>query len=628
MNLRRFAVAALITARAAVAAEDPVSFDYLHIEANSGAASGGHAAVCFAESCFHFQHTPGGLIRLHRDSAGDLDHTYRVLENRTIHVRRVPLSTRDYERLHAAFDSLYRTQARQFEVLEALKEETQFLEMFAARQEGRSPVPTLHLPATAFFVADEERPRPAEGSRSVLVKSLAARLRRIHGNDALSRRAAALQAELRHLAYTPAALPPLQRDAWPRRPVGLAQRQRELATAMVAVEALRSASSPRQKTLRSTGHDEFSLDADEVRTLRAYATRLRESLTRLFSSPRPDWGYPMLVGMARLHAVEASVRSQRLVVVDVFREDAALVDAQTLSQHAGVFSAMREERRQDLVATRLAFFADANADELHWSRLETAANRFIEIDAALRHGRPLRLHHQTLVPAGSARRRDWPLPDLTEAQVAAATEQARRQERMYATELKSLYPYDLLRRNCVTELLRTIDAALGDGGPDRKRARPGAARLAVDGTLNFIPFVAARALQGQFAAVEAIERPSYRRTEVGRMQQRENPTLVRMRESNVFTSRVYAHNGDDGAFLFFTDDEFFLRPLLGVANLAFGLATTVAGTVTLPLDGGTTALAGIEGALFSFPEIAFVALRKGSFAFAPRSWARNAHDDA
>ena len=92
-------------------------------------------------------------------------------------------------------------------------------------------------------------------------------------------------------------------------------------------------------------------------------------------------------------------------------------------------------------------------------------------------------------------------------------------------------------------------------------------------------------------------------------------------------TRVYAHNRDDGAFLFFTDDEFFLRPLLGVANLAFGLATTVAGTVTLPLDGGKTARAGIEGALFSFPEIAFAALRKGSFAFAPRSWARSARDN-
>jgi hypothetical protein len=65
------------------------------------------------------------------------------------------------------------------------------------------------------------------------------------------------------------------------------------------------------------------------------------------------------------------------------------------------------------------------------------------------------------------------------------------------------------------------------------------------------------------------------------------------------------------------------RPLYGIANLAVGIGGTLAGIAWLPVDHGATLRAGLNGALFSVPELAFINIRKGSFAFAPRHWMGN-----
>jgi hypothetical protein len=92
---------------------------------------------------------------------------------------------------------------------------------------------------------------------------------------------------------------------------------------------------------------------------------------------------------------------------------------------------------------------------------------------------------------------------------------------------------------------------------------------------------------------------------------------VYLRESNTLTSTVYHPVDGDSAFLFFTDDTVALRPLFGTVNLLVGIADSALGLVTWPSDAGARLLAGLRGALFSLPELAFVNIRKGSMAWAP-----------
>jgi hypothetical protein len=120
-------------------------------------------------------------------------------------------------------------------------------------------------------------------------------------------------------------------------------------------------------------------------------------------------------------------------------------------------------------------------------------------------------------------------------------------------------------------------------------------------------------VQGGYAVSDVVTLPSYRRTELGRMYERQNPLWVFVRESNTLTSTLYKKPPEDSAFLFFTDDAVAARPIFGALNVIAGLGVAAAGLATLPLDRGALLTSGIKGALFSLPELAFFNIRKGSF---------------
>jgi hypothetical protein len=200
------------------------------------------------------------------------------------------------------------------------------------------------------------------------------------------------------------------------------------------------------------------------------------------------------------------------------------------------------------------------------------------------------------------------VPDVGTDDLADAATRARGAEEHFAERLQRRYGYDLITRNCVSEIFRTMDAP----GAEERRVDPG-------WSLEFIPFVSEQAVNATWNVVQRTTLPSYRRARLDEMYARERALRVRLRESNVFTSTVYRRNAEDSLFVFFTDDVVALRPVFGVVNLAAGLGAVAAGLPLLPLDRGHVLWAGARGALFSLPELAFVSLRKGSFDHVPRA---------
>jgi hypothetical protein len=127
--------------------------------------------------------------------------------------------------------------------------------------------------------------------------------------------------------------------------------------------------------------------------------------------------------------------------------------------------AHRRETLRELEAIAAADLADARRElveappsELALARVEATGNRLVELERALESGASLRLLAGPLLPVRPA---TWQQPEAaaTNAVVAAALEAAHRRERRFARAFASLHAYDLIRRNCVTELFRTIEEA-------------------------------------------------------------------------------------------------------------------------------------------------------------------------
>src|SRR5262249_8955639 len=239
--------------------------------------------------------------------------------------------------------------------------------------------------------------------------------------------------------------------------------------------------------------------------------------------------------------------------------------------------------------------------------VEEAGNRLLELRAAVAEDRDLRVSADPLVPSRGAPWPDVVVPDVTAEELGESLTRVTAAERRFADHLDRRCGYNLVTHNCVSELFQTVDTAHVELG----------GRIDPTRSLDFIPFLSARAVNDAWPVAEETTLRSYRRTRLDDMYGQENPLRVWLRECNVLTSTIYSRNADDSFFVFFTDDVVAPRPLLGTVNLVAGLGAAAAGVPLLPFDGGRMLVAGVRGAVFSLPELAFVNLRKGSFDHVP-----------
>lgn len=607
---------------ASATADAPTYFEYLHIEANSGSASGGHAAVCFDDRCFHFQQLQDGLIRLQRESAARLDHTYRALGNRPIHAYRVAASAARRASALAAFEDAYQRQESDFTPLETLQEDGRLLDHLRATSEAEQArrLSSFDVPGSGYFFADQPGSEPHSSkdhtigdgyARSETIDHIAARIRARYGPHRLETDAAQLRRAIGNLLN--ASGPSTTDDAiraGERLPApGFAERYRDLLSALLAIEVLQTALPLAPRSTITAPRAGIAAGQSDSQAVRRFRANLEDSLVELYASRRRDWGYPMLIGLARAAAFEAAARGEP-VLLDVFATDAMQLSPAELAPHRRALQALLSERHADTTAAWTAFIAAP--DEMTWSRFETAANLAADLQGALDRDLPLRVHHDMPVPVKSAARRDWPRPEADPSTLQRAAGLTHERTAQRTEELAAAYGYDLVRRNCVTEILDRIDSA--------SAAHEGVSPAPPLATaLRFIPFVSAHVVASQ-PGVMQVDRPSYRQHVLAKLRSDDASALLRWRESNTLTTTIYESNAQDPLFLFFTDDTIAWRPLLGLVNLVYATAAIPPALLLAPADAGITLGRALNGVASSLPELAFINLRKGSIPFVPRAW--------
>lgn len=599
-------LAGLLAAAPAWAAPPP-TIDFVYADANEGGASGGHSAIRFGDQVFHYEYAPP-VVRLRRDYFEGIKYRYTVLDNRSLLLQRVRVTPETYQLLLDEFTRRYFDQERDLRVYASLVADRRLLEALQGGRRGQRAASPVVVEGAGYF--DTASPEAVGEPVAPALVRLRERIAGAHGPAFIQESMGRLHRGLR--ALDPAAS-------------GFAERYQDGLTALQALEVLREARPLRPDAYAGDGAGGPVLEPAERETIVILSEALEAGLVRLVQSSRPDWGFPLLVGMARLAALDESRQRGRWMPLDVFPADAVVVRAEQLAGRAGMTRAMLDEARADLAIARARLGAQAVSGngfpEAAVAALEVTANRTLEISRALEGGGPMRMPFGLGVPSRSAKRVELIVPAVDAETLAAAIGLARAREAAHEAELRRRYGYNVVTRNCVTEIFRTIDAALAAGAPAGADVRKESTRRLggyVDAPVNFIPAAAAATVRDTYTVTETLELPSYRLTALAQMYEREPPLLVYLRESNTVTSTLYRRNPDDSAFLFFTDDAGPARPLLGAANLVTGLGVSAVGLFMVGVDGGDTLRAGLRGMLFSLPELVFFNIRKGSIPFAPR----------
>jgi hypothetical protein len=330
----------------------------------------------------------------------------------------------------------------------------------------------------------------------------------------------------------------------------------------------------------------------------------------LLRSARPDRGRALLLALARHQVLARSGDSGRLVLLDAYADARDFLpaserpEAATLAKLAGDLGPVLRSGRTKVLTRR-------DFDEMQYNLLEVGAGIWREYERGARGEQIRKLPRNALPAAGRAL--DFAPSPVDTVQLAAAYDAAQAAYQQQDERVRSLYRYGVLRRNCVTELARLLNDAFS---PDEVSHALGAT-LEPGAGLGFIPFAFFDEVTGRLRVTRVDEIASHREHELTRVL-REDPGLARrLREAVTLSSSIYTPRLRDSSFLFFTDDVFWRRPLLGLANLGYASGSGVVGLLTAPFDGARRLRAAGSGAWYSLPELAFFNIRKGSFDYVP-----------
>jgi len=612
-------------------------FDFLYVVANEGGSSGGHAAVRFGPYTFHFQRTEDRLLRLQRDDSDRFVYQYAYLENRDVHVHHVATDPQTRRMLLDSFNRRYLVQSERVDLASRLRQDVELLAAVAndaCNATGSVPIDAPKIAAAGYFFdrvgaspspPTVERPRPAgTGGLARLRASIA----RAHGSDFLADRVASLvgNVDRANLAAREDAIDvDFTRDL-----VGAPTVAQDFVDGLAELAALRAITADRplrEGTYAAPVGRAFRLQPAELAGLRAYGEALADGLVDLVASKRPGRGYPLLVGLARLLAIERSLATGSLVFLDDYPDDVQALDGGLVAGRLERHPRLLEDAAAELAAARTRLTDPSSLSERDYAAVEVAANRLYELKRSVA-GDRLRVARDPMLPhrgasielgasasdAETTARRCGDPADEGALRLRVAVAQAKARSAAYDEALQAEYGYHLLRRNCVTEIFRTIDETWPDAPVRESTARLGG-YVDPDAGLHFVPFLAARAVAAAYAPGSEATIASYRNLRLRRMYDAQSLPVVYLREVNTLTSSVYEREPDESLFVLYADAPVALRPLFGGFNLATGVLHTVAGLVRLPFEGPTALLAGLRGVVFSVPELAFVQLRRGTRAY-------------
>lgn len=605
--------------------------------ANEGNSSGGHAAIRFDNETFHFQHDTSGIIRIQRLDSPTFDHVYAVLGNRSILESWIEVSGDTYTRLLDGFTQVLLIQDEQRKILDSLQRDVTLFEFLLERlhASGTSLRPAaLPLKGLGYFMADDLLAADVNtGESSQALSSLKSLVSSVYGENFLTERMAQAQTAISNLKLHAAAArtQSLAVDLYPAYADSASAAYTDAQLALSALQLLQAEPNLVHGSYWLPASDSLTLSPEESLFLRSFAEKLTIDLLLLANSSRSDWGFPFIVGMARLASIEASLNSGRMIFLDIFPDAPVQTPPQVFSGRR-YLPAMKKEAERQFQQKRQEFFNGREMREADFTALELLGNKFMELEYSLAHDVQPRTLPETPVPARPALLSALPLPDMNESELKRELESARSAEKEYASALASLYGYDLFRRNCVTEIFSCINrvllraSAVNDtsGQPiivDTSQ-RAGAESLQRLGGyidpflgLNFIPAISTGEVAACYRVTAERELPSYRSAQLAEMKKRESALLVFLRESNTITSTIYRRAPNDSPFLFFTEDTFFLRPVYGAFNLLAGLGESLLGLAAMPVEGLNRLYLGTRGILFSLPELFFINLRKGTMEY-------------
>ncbi len=566
-------------------AEDAVTLDFIYVNANTGEAAGGHTAIRLGSTVFHYQFFPQGQFLLVRESWSHFRYVYNELRNRTIFVAQISLTPPVYVKLRNHFTRLLMAQQHDLDQLHVAEAQLSLLTQLASGAEQ------LEMDFVGLFDAEEVDDAD--------MLHLYERIQQQLGHDYLKHLRQQIEVRLVDLVNEYEA--ESNGISWVARLQALLL-EREL------LQLLTTGASLTEDSVLGSAMGAAKLTVKQRSILEGYRENLAASVVGLLQSQRLDRSRSLMLQTARYLAVSRSLATGTLLTLDPFSSQANLVTFRQKNE----LSRLQAQLQQDALQAKHNFFTETAHPDIAYAILESSMGRWYEIVDVARHENVARVEPGILLPTrkGSVSITE---PLLSRDKLSVLIDGNQVKVSQLQQRIDEQYAYDLMMRNCATELLRGLNSAFVDKATGQREL---GGWLAPDDGLVFIPRQFYRKITARYPIQEEEFFPSRRLRQMDEFYRQDDNLSVWLRESNTLSSTVYTPRTEDTPFLFFTDNTLLLRPVQGLANLLWGAANSVGGVFTLPVDGGERLHQGMRGMFYSLPELVFSNIRKGTYGFA------------
>lgn len=569
----------------AIADTQTYSLDFIYVNSNIGEAAGGHTALRFGDSVFHYQFYPDGKFLLERESWQHFLLVYHELRNRSLFIASLALQNSDYNQLKNHFTHLLMKQQQSLESQKKIQQSLFFVNELRANNKR------LSIPGLGFF--DRFRIQKKNKKSTDLQRAIKQNL----GSSFLK-----TQTKYVHDALYKTALTLHHSN-------DLVKFQKQLT--LYSVLNILQQSTPLQESMIIPPlRDEKPLTQIEKEALSNHLLQMETSIISLLQSSRSDRGSALLLQVARYEITRYSIEKGYFLTLDPFSDSAISVSVTDESNKT--LEKIRRQFLQEARAQKNIFIKEKDYPEIAWSLLESSRGRLYELEQGIHNKQSVRVGFGILVPS---RRGELSLAEFNFKQhdLKLISAQLDSNYQKISDYTDKNYAYNLIERNCATELIRSLNSAF------QSRAE---AEEVLGGSLNeksglaFIPFLFYKNVRTSYNITHEEIILSRRLQKLEKMYEDEDAFTVWLRESNTLSSTLYDVREEDTPFLFFTDDALLLRPVLGILNFSYAAVYGGMAIFTLPADGGDGLYQAGRGMFYSLPELAFGNIRKGTYGYA------------
>lgn len=546
------------------------------------------------DAVYHFENHDGRLL-LVRDEWNAFRHRYADLDNREIHSASVALTPKVIQRIERHLDSLLLEQQSQLERLDALKND------FFLLQSMHQDMP-FSVAGMGFFThqnADRLNPLP-EAKRLSSIQAL--------NQKTLRALQEATQTRRKTLKYfeplekpLPLFRPERFSDQW------IASVQLERATQVL----LGDHSLRRDWVIDAGPLNDWSPASKSLCDPRVKLQQLESSKTEWILNhlehPTHSMGYPLLLALAQREVIRSALNTDHLLL---------LVPAPTLEASDGDemnYDALPQYRQETNAFQHAkneaeAFFCSLGADDSGWLSLSSAVDEWLEIRTAAKEHRPVRLRKAQGLPEGWGGVDGLMIEQTGQSDLLALNTAASQIDQLEQT-LAEKYGYNLIQKNCVTALILSVNEVFAGN-----EAPAFGGHISPFASQSFIPFRFFELVKTRYRLVQLEAHRAFRHRLLDALKERDFGEWKALFENFTLTAEAYTQRPEDGAFLFFTEQSIWLRPLAGAINLGYATGVALVGLLEAPFDQGQRLKAGGSGMLFSLPELAGWNIRKGSYS--------------